>query len=60
MPYTFTIHTDTEQEDFTKCKHETFTYRRVIINFYLFEMFMVYEVCHKCQKLTKTQKYWKF
>lgn len=41
------------------CDHKKFTYRKVIVNFYLFEITMVYKVCHDCHALIKTQKKWK-
>lgn len=43
----------------TECSHENYTYRKARVNLYLFQLTMLYEVCHKCSKITRTQKRWK-
>ena len=43
----------------TECIHDNYTYRKARVNFYLFELTMLYKVCHKCSKITRTQKRWK-
>ncbi len=41
------------------CKHKTFTYIKERVNFYLFDLTMLYKVCHDCNKIIRTQKRWK-
>jgi len=49
--YTFTTTDD--------CSHDNYTFRKVTVNFYLFELTMLFKVCHKCHKLLKDHKKWK-
>lgn len=46
---------------FTKtnnCLHETYTFRKVRINLCLFELSMIFKVCHKCHELIKDHNKW--
>ena len=49
--YTFTT-TD-------NCSHDNCTFRKVAVNFYLFELTMLFKVCHRCHKLIKAHNKWK-
>jgi len=54
----------TESNTFTftttdNCLHENYTFRNVTVNFYLFELTMLFKVCHNCHKLIKDHKKWK-
>jgi len=43
----------------TECEHKTFTYRKARVNLYLFDLTMLYKVCHDCNKIIRTQRKWK-
>lgn len=51
--YTYTFKTN------DNCDHENYTFRKVSVNFYLFEVTTLFKVCHKCHNLTKCHKNWK-
>jgi len=42
-----------------KCKHDKVIYRKAIINLWLFNLEMTYEVCVKCGEIKPKRKYWR-
>lgn len=53
MSKTFTAYTTTE------CEHSYFKIKTARVRFWLFDLFMRYEVCQDCSQLMPTQKRWK-
>jgi len=42
-----------------KCNHENYINQTARVNFYLFELTMLYKVCLKCGNINKVQRFWK-
>ncbi len=43
----------------TMCMCTNFTYREASISFLLFELTMIYKICHDCRDMKKDNERWK-